>query len=418
MPKHAYPIAGDERERLAELTRYHVLDTAPEQVFDDTVQLARSLFGVATSVVSLVDDERQWFKARVGLDACETGRDEAFCTYAILRDDVMVVPDARADERFAANPLVTGAPFIRFYAGAPLKTPAGYNIGTLCVFDPEPRPGGMSAGDRRHLAMLARMVIERLGTRRVQIEREAEAKTVRDVAGRLSAAAAGLDEQASELALLARDGARESDKAAGGVRRLVAMGEEVNRDIAVISDDVAAATANAQAMRATVGGMAEHIGAIVSVAGEIAGIARQTKMLALNASIEAARAGDAGRGFAVVAREVGALAASTTEATNHIRAALRAIESTVSQSTGQCDELADLMNEMNGRSDHIKTTAALAMTTHRDVGVDIEEIVTMAGDVGSQAAGLHESTAMLLAEATALRAHAGSLTAYSAARMR
>ncbi|MFV3517398.1 GAF domain-containing protein, partial [Mycobacterium tuberculosis] len=91
---------------MAELSAYKVLDSTSERVFDDIVRLAQSLFDVATSTVSLIDDERQWFKARVGLDVCETGRDAAFCGHAILENDVMVVPDTHADERFAANPLV------------------------------------------------------------------------------------------------------------------------------------------------------------------------------------------------------------------------------------------------------------------------------------------------------------------------
>lgn len=411
MPERPYPIAADERGRLAELARYRILDTAPEQVFDDTVTLARSLFGVSTSLVSLVDDERQWFKARAGLDACETGRDVAFCTYAILGDGVMVVPDARADARFSANPLVTGAPFIRFYAGAPLRTPAGHTIGTLCIFDPEPRPEGLGALDRRHLALLARIVVERLDARRVQLERETEAQALRQAADRLSAAATALDGEAGTLAALARNGAHKSDAAALGVSRLVSIGEEVDRDVAGIAGDIAAAASNAQVTRATVGGMSTHIGDIASVAGKIARIAMQTKMLAINASVEAARAGQAGRGFAVIAREVGTLAAVTAEATHHIRAALHAVEGTVTRSVERCDDLAGLVDGMNRRSDGIKASAALATRTRGDVGGDIREVVGVARGVGARAGAVHESIAMLLGEAETLRAQAARLMA-------
>lgn len=411
MPGRPYPIAADERDRLAELVRYRVLDTAPEPVFDETVKLARSLFGVSTSVVSLIDDDRQWFKARAGIDACGTGRSEAFCTYAILSDDVMVVPDARADPRFAANPLVTGAPFIRFYAGAPLTTPAGYNIGTLCIFDPAPRPEGLGALDRRHLAMLARIVIERLEMRRIQLERDADAQTLHDVADRLVGAATGLDDQADTLAALARDGADRSGEAALGVRHLVSIGEEVNRDVLGVSDDIAAATANAQVVRTTVGGMKAHIGDIVSVASQIAEIALQTKMLAVNASIEAAHAGGAGRGFAVIAHEIRALATNTAEATDHIHATLQAVERTVTQSVGRCDDLVGLISEMNSRSETIRSAAAVSMGTHRQVGDGIGEIVGMARGVGSQAGAVRENAATLLDEAETLRTHARRLMA-------
>ncbi|MFC7666846.1 GAF domain-containing protein [Hymenobacter humi] len=115
----------NEPERLEALHTYQILDTDPEQVFNDLTQLAAFICGTPMSLVSLLDGERQWFKAKVGLAARETPREHAFCQYAMRADDVYEVPDAAADSRFAENPLVTGEPNIRFYAGAPLLSPEG-----------------------------------------------------------------------------------------------------------------------------------------------------------------------------------------------------------------------------------------------------------------------------------------------------
>lgn len=160
-----------ERARLLALQSLRVLDTAPEPAFDDIVALAADLFGTPMAAVSLIDDQRQWFKARVGIDVCETPRDEAFCAHALAlpANDVMVVEDATQDARFATNPSVVGPAHIRFYAGALLTDPQGHNLGTLCVVDVEPRPRP-TARELARLQNLARRVVDQL--ERVRCERE------------------------------------------------------------------------------------------------------------------------------------------------------------------------------------------------------------------------------------------------------
>jgi len=135
----AAPIPADDKERLAALRALLILDTPPEERFDKIVQFAATEFDMPIALLSLIDENRQWFKAIVGLDVCETGRDISFCGHAILQPDIFVIPDARADERFADNPIVTGEPYVIFYAGAPLQLASGFTVGTLCLIDRKPR---------------------------------------------------------------------------------------------------------------------------------------------------------------------------------------------------------------------------------------------------------------------------------------
>lgn len=161
----AAPVIPNEERRLAALGEYAVLDTAAEQAYDDIVRLAAFVCETPIALVSLIDRERQWFKARTGLAAGETPREHAFCAHAIARPDgVMIVPDASRDERFAANPLVTGDPSIRFYAGVPLVTPTGEALGTLCVIDRAPRT--LQPEQLEVLRALSRQVMAQLELRR------------------------------------------------------------------------------------------------------------------------------------------------------------------------------------------------------------------------------------------------------------
>lgn len=157
------PAGLREAGRLAALERYKIMDTAPEQEFDDLVALAAQICGMPIALMSLVDDNRQWFKVRVGHAATQTPRDMAFCAHAIEQSGVMVVNDATQDARFADNPLVTGDPGLRFYAGAPLVTSDGFPLGTLCVLDTRPRE--ITPEQERSLAMLARQVVVQLELR-------------------------------------------------------------------------------------------------------------------------------------------------------------------------------------------------------------------------------------------------------------
>jgi GAF domain-containing protein len=166
----AAALPAREAERLAALRRLDVLDTPAEAEFDALVQAASLVCQSPISLISLVDADRQWFKARRGLDAAETPRDLAFCAHAIHGDELFVVADATRDPRFHDNPLVTGAPDIRFYAGAPLTLQDGSRVGTLCVIDRVPRE--LSDSQReilRHLARAAAHVLE--GRRALQVER-------------------------------------------------------------------------------------------------------------------------------------------------------------------------------------------------------------------------------------------------------
>ncbi|MCJ2181108.1 sensor domain-containing diguanylate cyclase [Novosphingobium sp. 1949] len=155
----------DEAGRLAALRRLHVLDSDPEEAFENVVSLVRQVLGVPIATVALVDENRQWFKARRGLDIAETARDVSFCTHTIQTDDPLIVPDAEHDARFAANPFVLGQPGIRAYLGIPLRCSDGYNLGALCAIDTAPRE--FTSAEIALLTSFSQIVVSELELRRV-----------------------------------------------------------------------------------------------------------------------------------------------------------------------------------------------------------------------------------------------------------
>jgi len=177
LPDRAYPVPSDEEGRQRALERYEVLDSPPERFYDDVTMLAAAICGTPIAMVSLIDNDRQWHKAKLGVDNTETHRKDAFCAHTIMTPDLpLVVSDATADERFKDSALVMEEPQIRFYAGAPLVTPEGFALGALCVIDTAPReisPEQLTALEalartvsahleqRRHIAALEDSILER-----------------------------------------------------------------------------------------------------------------------------------------------------------------------------------------------------------------------------------------------------------------
>ncbi len=197
-------IPEHEAARLAELEQYEILDTPPEEAFDGLTRLAAQICGTPIALVSLIDTNRQWFKAKVGIDAPETPRDIAFCAHAIHQSDLLIVPDTAQDPRFADNPLVTTDPNIRFYAGMPLVTPTGHAMGTLCVIDRMPK--SLTSDQMTALRILGQQVVSQLELRRRTITLEhtvARQQTIeRSKAGLLRA----IDHSLEGVAILNKDG--------------------------------------------------------------------------------------------------------------------------------------------------------------------------------------------------------------------
>ncbi len=168
-------------DRLAALAAFDVLDTPAERGFDDVVHLASHVCATPVALVSLVAGDRQWFKARKGFDPCQTSLDKSVCVHALGRDDLLIIPDLAEDVRTRGIPLVTGPPHLRFYAGAPLRTPQGATLGTLCVIDHVPRPEGLTSEQATALEALARQVMDLMELRRAMAERDRASELQREV---------------------------------------------------------------------------------------------------------------------------------------------------------------------------------------------------------------------------------------------
>ena len=189
-------LPSNEAARLEALLDYGIVDTLPEDSYDDITLLASDICDTLMAAVSLIDSTRQWFKSKVGLAISETTRDSAFCSHAILQPDITVVSNAQVDERFADNPFVTGDPWIRFYAGAPLITPNGEALGTLCVIDQIQRT--LTEQQINSLRALSRQVMAQLELRRHVGMQEKNQRILKDYQDKLERMNALLQKQRRE----------------------------------------------------------------------------------------------------------------------------------------------------------------------------------------------------------------------------
>lgn len=180
----SYPLPENEQRRLEALRRYDVLDTSPEQAFDDIAAIAAAVVGVPTAIVSLIDERRQWYKASIGTTVNEVPREETFCTYALLANKLMVVEDATRDPRFSKNPHVTKPAGVRFYAGAPIIDAEGNGLGSVCVVDSLPHK--LAPEKQAVLMALARTTMRLLEQRRLANQLAEALDEVKTVQGLLS----------------------------------------------------------------------------------------------------------------------------------------------------------------------------------------------------------------------------------------
>ena len=166
------PNGNGLQGRTAMLADYAIMDSPPEPSFDDIVYLAADICEAPIATISLIDDDRQWFKARIGVDVCETGLDRSVCAHGLSSAGLLIIPDMKVDPRTAENPIVTQKPAMRFYAGAPLRTSRGDTLGMLCVVDHFPRSTGLTQRQQRALTSLARQAVTSIELHRLLRERE------------------------------------------------------------------------------------------------------------------------------------------------------------------------------------------------------------------------------------------------------
>ena len=229
-PKHATTATAVPREvcesgRLGILNGYAVLDTDPEQAFNELVQLSGFICGTPISLVSLIDSEHQWFKARMGVSLVQMPHEHSFCQYAMLAKDVYEVSDASTDPRFAQNPLVTGPPHIRFYAGATLLSPESQPLGTLCVLDTVPRQ--LSPDQREAMRVLARQVMAHLDLHRTRLQLKDERQKLEGVL-RMASNAGGNLFTNSRNEIFVRQDQRLVRVATADLQYVEALGDYVN----------------------------------------------------------------------------------------------------------------------------------------------------------------------------------------------
>jgi two-component system, NtrC family, sensor kinase len=233
----AYPIPANEVERVAALHQYNVLDSMPEQDYDDLTRIAAQICGTPISLISLVDDDRQWFKSRHGTEAIETPREQAFCSHAILNpEQVMVIPNASLDRRFAHNPLVTSPPSIQFYAGAPLVNADGFALGTLCVIDQTPRQLTTEQVDA--LQALSRQVVTQLEIRYRSGKLQQE-MVQRERAASLAIAKSEALEQALRQLQQAQAHLVQSEKMSALGQLVAGIAHEINNPVTFIDGNLA-----------------------------------------------------------------------------------------------------------------------------------------------------------------------------------
>lgn len=196
-----YPVPPNEEQRLKQLKEYEVMDSLPESHFDDISKLAAIICDVPITWISLIDENRQWFKSKIGFNLSQTAREASFCQFAIMDEEIFEINNLAEDERFAGNPIVAGGPRVRFYAGAPLRTPGGFNVGTLCVIDTKPKE--LTKAQKEALRILSQQVVIALEQRKEKLQIDRERKMALDAGALLNTF---LENSPSMITMMDREG--------------------------------------------------------------------------------------------------------------------------------------------------------------------------------------------------------------------